>query len=521
VGLVRILIFHGYLLRGTGSNIYNAELTRALVGLGHEVHLFCQEERPEEFGFVDAVGRWDRGALHVEPAGGGAARRPARCTAYVPDIGGVLPLYVADKYSGFDARPFAELSDAEVERYIAANAAAVGDVAAKVRPDVALANHLVMGPVILARALAGRVPYAVKIHGSALEYTVRPDVARFGPYAREGLAGAAGVLAGSRHTARSLWEVVGMPGLPARTRLLGPGVDVSRFRARPAGEARARLAALADRLAADRPGWGGEADAAQAIRAADPTRDQVVSYVGKLIAAKGVDLLIAAWPLVVGRAPDARLMIAGFGAYRPALLELVRVLGEGDLTAARAIARRGREEEGGPAGELHYLAAFLDGLAGAERKRYRDAARAAMRRVHFAGRIEHDDVSELMSASQAVVVPSTFPEAFGMVLAEAACCGSVPLSADHSGLAEVTRMLAPAVPADLRPLLSFQLGAGAVPQLAQKLSGWLSRTGGRPQAWQQDLAKLACSEFGWQEVAQGVIQAAQGCLSGLPPVPAS
>jgi glycosyltransferase involved in cell wall biosynthesis len=515
VRLVRILIFHGYLLRGTGSNIYNAELTRTLVDLGHEVHLFCQEGRPEEFDFVDAVGRWDRGALHVE-----ATRRPARCTAYVPDIGGVLPLYVADKYEGFDARPFRELTDAEIERYIGANAAAVRDVVAAVRPDVALANHLVMGPVILARALGGRVPYAVKIHGSALEYTVRPDVERFGPYAREGLAGAAGVLAGSRHTAQSLWEVVGMPDLPARTRLLGPGVDVSRFRARPAAEARDRLQALAGRLAADRPAWGGEADAAQAIGAADPTRDQVVSYVGKLIAAKGVDLLIAAWPLVARRAPDARLMIAGFGAYRPALLELVRVLGEGDLTAARAIARRGREEEGGPAGELHYLAAFLDGLAGAERERYLDASRAAMRRVHFAGRIEHEDVSELMCASQAVVVPSTFPEAFGMVLAEAACCGSVPLSADHSGLAEVTRMLAPAVPPDLRARLSFQLGAEAVPQIAQKLSAWLSFTGGRPQAWQQDLAKLACSEFSWPQVARGVTEAAQGRLSGLPLIPA-
>ena len=254
---------------------------------------------------------------------------------------------MADKYAGFDARPFAELTDAEVERYIAANAAAVAAVAERVRPDLALANHLVMGPVILARALGGRVPYAVKIHGSAPEYTVRPDVARFGPYAREGLAGAAGVLAGSRHTAQSLFEVVGMPDLPARTRLLGPGVDVSRFRARPAGEARARLRALADRLEADPPAWGGEADAGPAIRAADPTRDQVVSYVGKLIAAKGVDLLIAAWPLVVARAPDARLVIAGFGAYRPALLRLVRALGAGDLAAARAIAGRGREEEGG------------------------------------------------------------------------------------------------------------------------------------------------------------------------------
>ena len=144
-----------------------------------------------------------------------------------------------------------------------------------------------------------------------------------------------------------------------------------------------------------------------------------------------------------------------------------------------------------------------------------------MRRVHFAGRIEHDDVSELMSASQAVVVPSTFPEAFGMVLAEAACCGSVPLSADHSGLAEVTQVLAPAVPPDLRAQLSFQLGAGAVPQIARKLSDWLSSTGGRPPAWQQDLAKLACSEFGWPEVARGVTQAARGRLSGLPLIPAS
>jgi glycosyltransferase involved in cell wall biosynthesis len=488
------------------------------VDLGHDVHLFCQEGRPEEFDFVDAVGRWPHGELDLE-----VTRQPARCTAYVPDIGGVLPLYVADKYEGFDARPFPELTDAEVERYIAANVAAVRDVVAAVEPDMALANHLVMGPVILARALAGRVPYAVKIHGSALEYTVRPDVERFGPYAREGLAGAAGVLAGSRHTAESLWEVVGMPELPARTRLLGPGVDISRFRARPAGEARAGLHALAARLEANPPTWGGEADAAQAIRAADPIRDQVVSYVGKLIASKGVDLLIAAWPLVIDHAPDARLIIAGFGAYRPALLELVRVLGDGDLAAARAIAARGREEEGGPAGELHYLAAFIDGLAGAERERYLEASRVAMRRVHFAGRIEHADVSELMSASQAVVVPSTFPESFGMVLAEAACSGSLPLSADHSGLAEVTEMLAPAVPLDRRSQLSFQLGSGAVPEIAEKLSGWLSFTADRPRAWQQDradLAELARSEFGWPEVARGVTEAAQGRLAGLPLIPA-
>ena len=40
---MRILFFHSYLLRGTGSNIYNANLARALARLGHEVDLFCQD----------------------------------------------------------------------------------------------------------------------------------------------------------------------------------------------------------------------------------------------------------------------------------------------------------------------------------------------------------------------------------------------------------------------------------------------------------------------------------------------
>lgn len=513
---LRILIFHGYLLRGTGSNIYNTELAQWLVKLGHDVHLFCQDEHAAEFDFVDAVGRWRDGRLDVE-----VVREPVRCTAYLPDTGGLLPLYVADRYEGFDARPFPQLTDDEIERYLAANIAAVRDVVAAVEPDEALANHLVMGPVILARALAGRIPYAVKIHGSALEYTVRPNIERFGPYAREGLAGATGVLVGSRHTAESLWEVADMPDLPARTRLLPPGVDVRRFHPRRPEEARLRLRELAARLEADPPAWGGEADAGRAIRAADPTRDLMVSYVGKLIVSKGVDLLIAAWPLVIDRAPDARLMVAGFGAYRHALLELVRALGAGDLAAARAIASRGRELEGGPPGELRSLAAFLDGLAGPERERYVSASHVAMQRIHFAGRIEHDDVSELMCASRALVIPSTFPEAFGMVLAEAACCGSIPLSAAHSGLAEVTEVLAPAVRQDLRAQLSFQLGPGAVREIADKLACWLSFTADRPDAWRlarEGLTEVARAEFGWQEVAKGVAQAAAGRLAGLPPV---
>ena len=81
-------------------------------------------------------------------------REPVRATVYRPDIGGVLPLYVADRYEGVEARPFPDLSEAEVDRYVDATSPPCARWPSAVRPDVALANHLVMGPVILARALA-------------------------------------------------------------------------------------------------------------------------------------------------------------------------------------------------------------------------------------------------------------------------------------------------------------------------------------------------------------------------------
>src|SRR3954454_9241761 len=145
---VRVLIFHGYLLAGTGSNVYNAELAQALVGAGHDVHLLCQERDPLMLDWVDAAGDWDSGSLQIT-----TRREAARATVYRPDIGGLLPLYVADRYEGIEARPFPDLTEAEVDRYVDPNVAAVREVAERVRPDVALANLLVMVAVDLARVL--------------------------------------------------------------------------------------------------------------------------------------------------------------------------------------------------------------------------------------------------------------------------------------------------------------------------------------------------------------------------------
>lgn len=528
---MRVLIFHGYLLDGTGSNVYNARLAAALVSLGHEVHLLSQDRDPQRQAFVDATGDWDGGSLRVRavarpPSQGERSRGRGRCTVYRPDIGGVLPVFVADRYAGIEARTFRECSDLEIARYIDANVAAVGELLELVRPQAALANHLVMGPVILARALRGRVPYAVKVHGSALEYTVKPQPERFLGFAREGLAQARGVLVGSRHTAASLWAALEDEGLAARTRLGPPGVDVARFAPREPGPAAVGVRALgADlRAGARGPRKDGEGAfardtlaAADALQRLDPDRDVLVAYVGKLIVSKGVDLLLAAWPLVLERVPRARLVVVGFGGYRNGLERLRSALLAGDLERAREIARAGRALEGEPlpSQPLGRLLAFLDGLRGEERARFLAAARGLDEQIVFCGRLDHDELAELLPACEAVVVPSTFPEAFGMVAAEAAACGALPVSAGHSGLREVSEALARAVPERAAQWLSFAIDDRAVPALAACLTGWLAAEPALRARTREGLVSTVRKRWSWEGVARGVIAAAEGDLDGL------
>jgi glycosyltransferase involved in cell wall biosynthesis len=444
---MRVLIFHGYMLRGTGSNIYNVNLAPALARLGHEVHLVCQDREVKIPGVQ----------IHN------------------PDIDGLLPVYVRDPYPGFEVKTFPEMTEAELDRYVDANVAAVQEVAAEAGGiDAALANHLVMGPTILARA--DIAPFAAKIHGSALEYTVKPHP-RFLLYAYEGMEAAQGALVGSAHTGESLWAALpDLPGLEAKTRLGPPGVDVEEFAPIERG------------------------------------RDPLVVFVGKLIVSKGVDLLLAAWPLVRAKHPGIRLQVAGFGAYEDGLRRLRTALDRGDLEAARAVAAAGWGLEGGEEKPLPILSAFLaDPPPG-----YADAARAAAGSVEWLGRLEHDEVASLLPHAEALVMPSTFPEAFGMVAVEAASSGTLPVSAGHSGMREVSERLSADQPPAVAPLTSFPIEPGAVQAIADRLDRWLALPELTRAEARATLVDTVARLWSWEGVARGVLDAAAGNLGALP-----
>lgn len=509
---MHVLIFHGYLLRGTGSNVYNARLVPALVRAGHTVDLLAQESQVREVDGVDAIGTLgpDGAVTGVE-----VLRDPVAVTVWQPDIGGLLPVFVEDRYAGFEVKTFVACSSEELAAYVAANTRAIAAVAGRRRPDVALVNHLVMGPLAAARGLPPEVPYAVKVHGSDLEYAVARAPARFVPAAHEGIARAATLLVGSGHTARRMFALLQDPDLPARTRLGPPGVDIETFRPRPLVASRAEVHAIAKRLLATpaRPDDGAtfardEHAVARALLALDLAAGPHVAYVGKLLRNKGVDLLAAAWALVLAARPDARLVVVGFGDFAEAFDALVAALGTGDLDSVRELCGQY---------DLRHVEAFLD--AGGADPGYLAAATGLPSAVTRTGRLEHHELAPLLAACTAQVVPSTFPEAFGMVAAEAAAAGVLPIVAAHSGLDEVAATLAPGLSPDARKLLRFTVGPRAVGDLAAQLIGWLAMDRERQDAARTSLVATARRLFGWDGVARGVIAAAQGRHGDLAPLP--
>jgi len=127
----------------------------------------------------------------------------------------------------------------------------------------------------------------------------------------------------------------------------------------------------------------------------------------------------------------------------------------------------------------------------------------AAERVLFTGPLEHRHLVHLLALADACVVPSIFPEAFGMVAAEAAAAGCPPLVARHSGLAEVAEGLEVEYPPHLRELASF--GSGDVADLRAKLARLLSLEDADRRAIREAARRAAVERWSWATVADRLV----------------
>jgi glycosyltransferase involved in cell wall biosynthesis len=286
---MRIFVWHGYLLSGTGSNIYARQLSREWSREGHDVTVFSQDPDPSRFDL------------------GGAATARA-------DVHGLLPVFVLDDYAGYRVELLQNCTQEELDTWVAANVAALRKHGSA---DLVFANHVLLGGPVGA---GSGFRYVVKAHGSELEYSMRGNE-RLSRWGGTALAGAAATLVGSEHIRDVLAEICGTVD---RVHTIPPGVDVELWRPVPRAKAldalvrEARQDVPNPRNANERLPNEGNADRLAAFLAGErPT----VVYYGKLIRNMGVQVLLEAL-----RGLDARAVIVGFGDYRAQLEELAQGL---------------------------------------------------------------------------------------------------------------------------------------------------------------------------------------------------
>ena len=410
---MKILLWHGYLLGGTGSNVYTRALAREWSRAGHEVTVFSQEPHPERFDLEGA-------------------------DAVRPEVGRLLPVFVRDRYEGYEVKLVQECSRAELDGWVEANAAALRD---RLPADLVFCNHVLLGGPVGA---ATGARFAVKAHGSELEYSLRAD-AGLAAWGRETLAAAEAVFVGSAHIREVLEDVVGHV---QNVHEVPPGVDIDDWRPRRRDEALAGLLAEARH---DPPNPGNASERlpddrnAERLAAFLGEDEPTVVYFGKLLYNKGVHVLLEAL-----RQVDARAVVVGFGDYREALEQLA-----------------------GP-------------------------------RILFTGPFEHRHLVHLLPLADVTVVPSIFPEAFGMVAAEAAAAGSPPLVARHSGLAEIADGLEQEYPPHLAHLAAFATGDAR--ELASKLNELLALSESDRAALREAARRATVARWSWAGVARRLLE---------------
>lgn len=529
---MHLVIVHGYLLGGTGSNVYTANIAKSWKQQGHAVTVVCQDPFADRLDFVD---EFIVGTEKIPSS----APKAGTLRVVVPDISGLLLVYWYDLYEGYEVKTMVNCSLEEIEANIEGTAAGLKKVIAQ-GVDRILANHAILSPVITKRATEGTgIPFDVKIHGSSIIFSVknRQELRR---YAVEGIKNCRKLIVGAKYMAGFVEETFELEkeemGLVGKTVIIPPGMDPEVFQL--GGSVKERQEAFltsvkdfikrkpngrrADKISLPDKNNFIERDLNKALeqvvesydlRAPDSDLcerwipfeedEPIICFFGKFQDTKGVGEILMAFPTILEKIPKARLLLIGYGGNREHLEGMLAAMVQRNFEAFKAFAGAGK---------------FVDMPPDAE-KFFRQIPPG---RVTMTGLLDHPQLKEILPLCSVTISASKALESFGMVSVEAMSAGVLPLCHDHTGISEVIQAVKEVDPElgevmrmEIRPggLHGVADGAYLVEHLPYKVEralrflypdGFADHTTRRQVS--AKLREIAVAKFSWEVICKKILE---------------
>jgi glycosyltransferase involved in cell wall biosynthesis len=456
---MRIEIYHGYELSGSGSNEYTRYLARTLVYLGHEVHIICREPSPEKITYISKAYAWNKnGSAKIIFTNN---NHHHTCVLHQLPNADVRPVFLTDKQREGNVKSFVSLSNKELAEYHKLNKKPLYVILSKNQIDVLQANHLIYQPVVALEVCeATNTPLIIYPHGSSIEYVIKLDD-RYRKLALKAIVECAGLIFGNREVRDRIINLYPehKTTILSKTKIVGVGVDTTLFVPQKRNKRKQNIHGLINT-----GGGGGKIpDLTQElyrrlqkmdIKATQdywnrynhslpdedlsrhlndiPWNSKILLYVGALTAGKGLQSLITALPFILSRFPDTHLLIIGAGSYREVLEGLYFALKTSNKLVLLELCKKGmdldRNSLKGPWEDVqHFLNEPLHLREILKKGKLLD------KHVHFLGRLDHSRLKYIFPCADLSVFPSIIPEAYPLVLMESLSNGVLPIVSYFSG----------------------------------------------------------------------------------------
>ncbi|HEY5602765.1 MAG TPA: glycosyltransferase family 4 protein [Gammaproteobacteria bacterium] len=534
---MKIGLFHGYNLTGSGSNEFTRYLARTFLDQGHSVHIICREYHPAKIEFAGQLWQWKRdGGCAISVAN---KQYENTCTLHQIPYGDLYPVYISGKQRSDTFKEFIHLTDKELDDYKALNDRLLALILAQIKIDILHANHLVLQPSLaLAHCKRNHIPLVIYPHGSEIEYAIKKDL-RYQLEARKAIMGCQGLIIGNREVTNRLCNL--FPDLSTmileKTHIVGVGVDTRLFApvARPSRPGRIKtfstsrliddaqgkspqdVQAMHEEL--DRHHYDAIATLSDAYVHNSVDRDikdklaavdfsqPVIVFVGALTGGKGLQSLICALPGIYKVHPNTRLLVIGAGGFREVLEAFIYALARRDYLLLQHLLYSPLEPEQKQSAALwEDVVYYLDNLANPDE--YFALAQRLLPQVVFLGRFNHEQLSHVFPCADLAVFPSVIPEAYPLVLMESLANGVLPVVSYFSGFKDGVDELQQYLPSDaVEPMKIPMDYTQRVEAIANNIVALLEMLNRKDLGG--DLAKIAREQYDWSHRARQMTDAYQ------------